>query len=558
MTNPGSEVTAGAGVVTRTNLCTNPRGVFNFPEYTPGGTTAITPNVAVATHPDGVTTANRVTYAAGANPGVTLVNPLVSGSTYAITAWVFHESIAPTPGSQGLAQAGVVSQPGAPAVVAGAWQKLSWVVTAAGTSQLGYRISGQAGGSGSFLITGVICELNAAGAIQSAAPLFFDGATAAAGDYTYAWNGGANASTSYQRGVSVTGLGGSCPGVQSGEWAASGTKSARVHATAPTSDSYTSPGGDTGGLRLGMEPGKVYTVMGKVRLDAVLAGSAQPSRALSLVAFTRVGTGSYVETRSTSAANAVGVTAMALTFTVPAGATEAFIRVYNGYTQGAGSVWWDDLMLVEGAYSGDYLDGSKAMARWDAAANASTSVGYPPGLYELAGKPDLDLGVVQSSGGVAIPVAAFGARSLYLCYEATANGANYPNFGTYGVASTKGVTFQTGPSGGSTLFPRMDFPGGSSNVGVTLVGGRALARRHVVSMIFPAGLASVRSAINGGAERVDALTPGATGWDDGRAATSGGSDGRGLRLLAYYAEHSDATRLAITRYLGNKYGALTS
>jgi hypothetical protein len=64
----------------------------------------------------------------------------------------------------------------------------------------------------------------------------------------------------------------------------------------------------------------------------------------------------------------------------------------------------------------------------------------------------------------------------------------------------------------------------------------------------------VTSCIDGAADRADALTPG-TGWDDGRAAVTNNTDGTGLRMLVFYAEHDRPTRLAISRYLGTKYGA---
>jgi hypothetical protein len=210
-------------------------------------------------------------------------------------------------------------------------------------------------------------------------------------------------------------------------------------------------------------------------------------------------------------------------------------------------------MLVEGEYTGDFIDGTKPLSKWDGTANASTSVGYPPQLLDLAGKPSVDLAGVANTGGVAIPVDPFAARTIYLCYDVWGTTSNYPNFGAYGVSGSKGVTFQTGPIGGSTLFPRFDFPSGSSNIGVTLVNGRKTAR-HVVAFSFPTGLTSVTSCIDGNADRTDALTPG-TGWDDGRAATASSVDGTPNRMLVFYAEHDRATRLAISRYLGNKYGA---
>lgn len=187
MTTPGFEVASGTTTVRtnlaaypnfdysgtlatiRTNLCTDPRGIFNTSGY---GAQTITTNVAITGHPEGIATAVRIAYTGtDINPGLNILNPLVSGTQYTVSAWVYHETSGG--GSQGLAQAGVASMPSPPAIVTGVWNRISWTFTASGTSQVGFRVSSNTA-AGSFLITGMMVE-----AMPALSP-YFDGTFPAA------------------------------------------------------------------------------------------------------------------------------------------------------------------------------------------------------------------------------------------------------------------------------------------------------------------------------------------------------------------------------------------
>jgi hypothetical protein len=150
-TNPAMVATSGL-IAARTNLNINPRGVNSFTEYSSVVNQTITPNVTISDHPEGFTTANRVTYTTGSNCGVMLLTPTESGVTYHVQAWVYHETL-PTGGTQNFAQAGVQASP-AFSFVQGVWKKFTWTYTTSGTAGIGFRVSGQSAG-GSFLITGV-------------------------------------------------------------------------------------------------------------------------------------------------------------------------------------------------------------------------------------------------------------------------------------------------------------------------------------------------------------------------------------------------------------------
>lgn len=145
--------------------------------------------------------------------------------------------------------------------------------------------------------------------------------------------------------------------------------------------------GDTGGMRLGLEAGKTYTLRGSFFVDAALTGSVD-QYARRLVAYTRVGTAAYVQYPSPAAANTPGTTNVSVTFTVPDDATEAFIRIFHGHT--GGSCYWHSLKLAEGT-DASFWDGSTyaypSMGNpeygWDGIPGKSTSWKIPAGGTEL-------------------------------------------------------------------------------------------------------------------------------------------------------------------------------
>lgn len=154
----------------------------------------------------------------------------------------------------------------------------------------------------------------------------------------------------------------------------------RLNAGASNDSSFTI-GGDAGGIRLGLEAGKTYTVRGTIYLDGVLGGSIN-ARARRIVVFTKNGTDPYVETSSAQAPNAAGETDLSVTFTMPANPTEAFIRIYHGHS--AGTLYWYRLRLSEGTET-DFFDGETFNDRelgtpehgWDNTPGKSTSWRIP-------------------------------------------------------------------------------------------------------------------------------------------------------------------------------------
>jgi prepilin-type N-terminal cleavage/methylation domain-containing protein len=158
-------------------------------------------------------------------------------------------------------------------------------------------------------------------------------------------------------------------------WTASGTYSFLVTPNSGgTNDSFLAIGGGTGGMRLGLEAGKTYTVSATINLTAAQTGTLHTT-ARRILAFNRIGAGAYTSVQSAAATNAIGTTRLSLTFTLPAGATEAFIRFENGAFLGGGTVSYDAIMLNEGSVLNNFADGNSVGWAWTGAANVTTSTG---------------------------------------------------------------------------------------------------------------------------------------------------------------------------------------
>lgn len=216
-------------------------------------------------------------------------------------------------------------------------------------------------------ITGVLTEKS------TVIGQYFDGSFSPDSDLTPAWTGAANASASVLTGVGVTGVSSANPErasrFSSTQWSASGNKSVRVVGT--TTNSYASV------LVPGLTVGRTYTVLGVIRLATAQTGPlySQPRR------FEIIGGDSAPVSYSSTAPNAAGVYEVRGTFVANRDSHQ--IRLYNGAAAGGGDVWWDNLALIEGNYTGPYFDGntpntSDTFYAWNGAPNASTtSTGSP-------------------------------------------------------------------------------------------------------------------------------------------------------------------------------------
>lgn len=549
LTNPSFDLASGT-VTVRTNLCWNPRGVAALADYNGAVNQTITPNVAITGHPEGITTANRVEFTTGANPGVSLLNPTTAGTQYTISAWVYFESVQTTPGSAGFAQAGVTST-SVPMTV-GVWQRHSWTYTTSGASQLGFRVSAGSGGTGSFLITGILVEM-----VPSLLS-FFDGATPNGGDFTYAWTGATNTSTSNMMAIKASGYTGNYSNRvawQSSAWSSTGGKSLAVASMRPSADAFsqfeTSPFPST-------IAGKTFTVMGILRtLEAAYTGTE--SRAWAMVIYVNLVGGGSTNMILRPDNTGLGINILRKTFTFPANSLNiAFIRLYNGTTTPDSTVWWDNFMVVEGEYTGDYIDGSKPFSKWDGSVDNSSSVGYPPQLLALAGAPVWD-NTTTGNTAVALPGGWSNTegRTLYTVYDdyQIPGAAVFPlvTYGVTGLAdSPVNQTIMLRVQGNTpAVLNRRTGGGGPLLANVVLLG------RNVACWgLTDTGTQFIQnngSSIGTNPTIMDVPHESIRIHADGTLNSALAT--RHIRTVMYRGYHDDATKLAVGRYLGNKYGA---
>jgi hypothetical protein len=254
----------------------------------------------------------------------------------------------------------------------GSWQRVS-VSRAATTTSMQIQLYTNATAA-TFYVDAVQLE------VGSVASDYFDGASAAAGDFTYAWSGTAHASTSLRRGTAVTTYGNNqAVPVSSEAWSSTGTKSLRIIPTSFTNGSD-ARAGSASTFGFNTQAGKTYTVKAKCRLEAPLTG-IQDSRGRRIRIYYSTDGSTFAANQiveSPQAPNEAGVTELSVTQTIPSNATGVLIMLGNGASAGNGDVWWDDLIVVEGDYTGDYFDGSTETLRengyaWTGTPNASTS-----------------------------------------------------------------------------------------------------------------------------------------------------------------------------------------
>lgn len=293
---------------------------------------------------------------------------------------------------------------------AGQWTRISATFTVPANA---VRMSIRTDATGDTSLWQPTDTLDGTGLLVDLAPVvrdYWDGIYSPDSDLTAAWTGTANASTPILTGPAVVTIAGALsPGRKfaSTQWAAAGARSLRIvpYATDNSRDTYASPGGDTGGMRLGMVAGHTYTAIGTIRLTAAQTGSLH-DRARTLTAWWKTASG-YTAVNLQTAPNAAGVYDLRGTFTIPADATEAFIRLYNGAAIGGGDVWWDKGALIEGVYTGPWWDGSNppasipgAVVAWSGTVDGSTSTLTVPDVTTVTASRSVPGGTAELVRGV--------------------------------------------------------------------------------------------------------------------------------------------------------------
>lgn len=271
-------------------------------------------------------------------------------------------------------------------LVPGVWTRLEVqpVVATEGATNIGWwatvRSSTPPLPDGATLdITGVLTEKS------MVIGQYFDGSFSPDSDLTPSWTGTATASASILTGALTTNTThGGTRTISSLQWALTGARSIRLIPISTSTSTYSDIGGGTGAMRNGMVAGRKYTVLCTCRVLSLQKGSLDPL-ARRIVVYHRAGsTGAYTAISSYQAPNESGEHEVRLTFNLPSGTTEAFVRLFNGASVGGGDVWWDNFALIEGEYNGLYFDGSTGApaglqgfaTRWRGTKDASASELY--------------------------------------------------------------------------------------------------------------------------------------------------------------------------------------
>jgi RHS repeat-associated protein len=131
-----------------------------------------------------------------------------------------------------------------------------------------------------------------------------------------------------------------------------GTSSFKVTPNNMSVDSFISVGADGGSMALGMQAGRKYRVSGWIYVPASTGLSPGSIRGLRLQVFTRSGTGPYSEPVNVGAATAKASMTnawqqLSVDVTIPAGTTETFLRLYDGYKESTKPVYFDDISVRE-------------------------------------------------------------------------------------------------------------------------------------------------------------------------------------------------------------------
>jgi hypothetical protein len=602
-TNPALITNTGGTTVIRTNLATDPLGssfgsgaTFAgwkntrwFGNGAPSGTYARMTGQVDGPIPE-ITAYVRKTWTSSTTPtsngdtgyehtGGTSVTtttnglPITAGMTYTFSSWL-RPSSAGKSGSQiqvwwhDSSGAYISTSLGTGvALTAGAWTRLSLTATApAGAVTVGVVSdidSGTPWAQNDYLDgAGLLIE------VSTTLNPFLSGATPAAGDFTYNWQGTANASTSEQRAAvipSTSASRSSSAGYENSKFfvfqstAEDGKKTAKWLSPAGTPSSNwrvsainaSGPGWNYAPVKAGGR----YTVMMRYRSSGW--GAAQGFQIMIADGGSQNPVIGYDTTQSL---NQPGWVEYRRTFTALMDATVnsclymAFPVIPQTATDGIFEI--REWMLVEGEYTGDFIDGTKPLSKWDGTANASTSVGYPPQLLDLAGKPELD----YSAPGTFTLNDSYGlqeGRTFYTVFEnltELTSGAisSILQYGDSALNDVVANTYlqvrqDTHAAPGNQLFIRRTGAQGAISTGT-------ITARYVACWgVTSTGI--VFLSVNGGTRGTDPTAVQMSIPHQKLLISTDDAMHKHFRTLLYRGEHDTATRTAISRYLGNKYGA---
>ncbi|MCX4757042.1 ricin-type beta-trefoil lectin domain protein [Kitasatospora purpeofusca] len=174
-------------------------------------------------------------------------------------------------------------------------------------------------------------------------------------------------------------------------------------------DSYAGVGPDNT-MALGMKPGRTYRLTGWIYVPGSTGLNPDfGDRGLRLAGFVKTPAG-YAKTTSAKAGFTDGWQQLSVDLAVPADATEAFFRLYNGFIAADKQVFFDDLSMKEivAPFGPQWAGGPDAGAGSD-----YRSLSFPQSdLVEIKGNDDTSLTFAKGTDGTFFPEP--GAESLTL------------------------------------------------------------------------------------------------------------------------------------------------
>ncbi|GEB46932.1 hypothetical protein MTE01_28770 [Microbacterium testaceum] len=201
---------------------------------------------------------------------------------------------------------------------------------------------------------------------------YFDGFTSPDADLTPAWLGAENVSASVLYGMRP----GGSPALAVAPHVVhrGGKRAVRLRSEVATGVVFD---GEfvTNGFQFGMTPGRTVTILAKMTLDAPQTGTLS-TNARRIITYWWNGS-AHIASASAQAPNVAGEHLLRMVFTVPASATQSFVRLFGGAVTPGEYTTWDDFAVVDGVYTGPYVDGDLPGCLWRGTPHASTSVGYP-------------------------------------------------------------------------------------------------------------------------------------------------------------------------------------
>lgn len=371
---------------------------------------------------------------------------------------------------------------------------------------------------------------------------YFDGSFAASGDFTYGWSGTAHQTTSNQIAPlpSLINTSGNAPRPvwQSVDRPAATPKFARAQQLIT-------------GAAMGVNPTDNVMPGGIIRTDLMWM---RCSRSVAADLRYRDPSGAGVQTQGTvnfvadqwQLVRVVGAPTFDNAAIGPLFATN---RLQAGDTVDIGPH-----MSVPGVYTGDIVDGTKPFSKWSGAAHSSVSVGYPPQLLDLAGPPLYDI----TTTGHTVLDGGFGnteARTIYTVYSAF---VDIPD-GTVPILVTYGATALSDAIPNQFLTLRQQL---SNNPGNNLIARRTGGNGPLVSRSMVANNVAVWGIdvsgktfiqVNNEAAVTDSVVMDIP--NERIYITPPSTYSSHTRTIIYRGLHDNATRAAVSRYLGNKYGA---